>query len=104
MQDPNHRMSEIKNFWESDKFTQREKIALRYTEAIVWNPELADDVLWEYLHAEFNEPEIVEIGYWAGFTSGGQRWLHTLHTRQGELSKAIEDPKRGPSQNQPVNS
>lgn len=63
---------------------------MRYTEAIIWNPDLADDELWEQLHAEFTEPEIVEIGYWAGFTAGGQRWLHTLHTRQGELAEAIQ--------------
>ncbi len=65
-------------------------MALRYTDAILWNPDLADDALWEELHAEFTEPQIVEIGYWAGFTSGGQRWLHTLHTRQGELAAHIE--------------
>ncbi|MCZ0953229.1 MAG: hypothetical protein OXQ89_08500 [Rhodospirillaceae bacterium] len=42
------------------------------------------------MHEEFTEPEIVEIGYWAGFTSGGQRWLHTLHTKQGELAAYME--------------
>ena len=42
------------------------------------------------LHGEFTEAQIVEIGYWAGFTSGGQRWLHTLHTRQGELQAYID--------------
>ena len=75
---------------ESDRFSRREKIALRYTEAILWNPEMADDALWNDLHDEFSEPQIVEIGYWAGFTSGGQRWLHTLHTRQGELAAYME--------------
>ena len=75
---------------ESDRFSRREKIALRYTEAILWNPEMADDALWSDLHDEFSEPQIVEIGYWAGFTSGGQRWLHTLHTRQGELAAYME--------------
>ena len=64
---------------------------MRYTDAILWNPDLADDKLWDQLHAEFTEPQIVEIGYWAGFTSGGQRWLHTLHTRQGELAAHIEE-------------
>ena len=79
-------MSELVEFEKSERYTHREKVALRYTDAILWNPELADDALWEDLHAEFTEPQIVEIGYWAGFTSGGQRWLHTLHTRQGELA------------------
>jgi len=75
----------------SDRFTQREKVALRYTEAILWNPKLADDALWSDLHEEFTEPEIVEIGFWAGFTSGGQRWLHTLHTKQGELAAYMRE-------------
>lgn len=82
-------MNNLENFASDDRFSQREKVALRYTDAILWNPELADDALWEDLHAEFTEPEIVELGYWAGFTSGGQRWLHTLHTRQGELADYI---------------
>ena len=86
-------MAEIIRFKKSDKNSHREKIALAYTEAIVWNPDLADDALWEQLHAEFTEAQIVEIGYWAGFTSGGQRWLHTLHTRQGELAEAIARKK-----------
>ncbi|MDE0363317.1 MAG: hypothetical protein OXI74_19240, partial [Rhodospirillaceae bacterium] len=71
-------------------FNSREKAALRYTEAILWDPQQADDALWRQLHEEFTEPEIVEIGYWAGFTSGGQRWLHTLHTKQGELAAYME--------------
>ena len=79
-------MSELLEYSGSDRYTAREKVALRYTDAILWNPELADDALWADLHAEFSEPQIVEIGYWAGFTSGGQRWLHTLHTKQGELA------------------
>ena len=79
-------MSELLEYARSDRFTRREKVALGYTDAILWNPQLADDALWADLHAEFSEPQIVELGFWAGFTSGGQRWLHTLHTRQGELA------------------
>jgi alkylhydroperoxidase family enzyme len=79
-------LKELLEYAGSDRFTQREKVALRYTEAILWNPKLADDSLWSDLHEEFTEPQIVEIGFWAGFTSGGQRWLHTLHTKQGELA------------------
>ena len=66
-------------------------MALAYTDAILWNPVLADAALWKDLHAEFSEPEIVELGFWAGFTYGGQRWLHTLHTKQGELADYIEE-------------
>ena len=73
----------------SDKFTRREKIALRYADAIMYNPDQADDALWADLKAEFSEPELVELGYWIGFTFGGQRWLKTLSAKQGELAAAM---------------
>ena len=69
----------------SDKFTHREKIALRYADAIMYNPDQADDALWADLRAAFSEPQLVELGYWIGFTFGGQRWLKTLAAKQGEL-------------------
>jgi len=68
----------------SDRFTPREKLALRYADAIMYDPNQADDALWNSLRAEFTEPQLVELGYWVGFTFGGQRWLKTLATRQGE--------------------
>jgi alkylhydroperoxidase family enzyme len=90
-----HRMSlldEQQSFLKSDQFTHREKIALRYCDAIMRNPTLADDAMWKELHAEFTEPELVELGHYIGFMSGGQRWLLTLHTQHGEL--AAEMAKR----------
>ena len=74
----------------SAKFTQREKLALRYADAIMYDPAQADDKLWAELHAEFSEPELVELGYWIGFTFGGQRWLKTLGTKQGELEATLK--------------
>lgn len=74
----------------SAKFTQREKIALRYADAIMYDPNQADDALWAALRGEFSEPELVELGYWVGFTFGGQRWLKTLAARQGELAAAMK--------------
>lgn len=82
-------MAELMRYEQSDKFTPREKIALRYADAIMYDPAQADDALWRDLHAEFTEPELVELGYWVGFTFGGQRWLKTLSTRQGEYAAAV---------------
>jgi alkylhydroperoxidase family enzyme len=82
-------MSELMAYEQSDKFTHREKVALRYADAIMYDPAQADDKLWSELKAEFTEPEIVELGYWIGFTFGGQRWLKTLSTRQGEFEASI---------------
>ena len=74
----------------SEKFTLREKIALRYADAIMYDPNQANDALWAQLKNEFTEPEIVEIGYWIGFTFGGQRWLKTLSCKQGEFAEFIK--------------
>jgi alkylhydroperoxidase family enzyme len=83
-------MAELMQYQKSEKFTAREKLALRYADAIMYDPAQADDKLWTELHAEFSEPQLVELGYWVGFTFGGQRWLKTLSTRQGELEAALK--------------
>ena len=78
----------------STRFSEREKLALRYADAIMYDPAQADDALWAALHAEFSEPELVELGYWIGFTFGGQRWLKTLNTAQGEFAASLAPRKR----------
>ena len=82
-------MSELMDYAKSTRFTPREKLALRYADAIMYDPAQADDALWAALRAEFSEPELVELGYWIGFTFGGQRWLKTLGTRQGEFAASL---------------
>ena len=69
----------------SDKFTEREKVALAWTRAIVWAAEEADDKLWAKLHQHFTEPELVELGYFIGITLGQQRWIKTLGIKHGEM-------------------
>lgn len=80
-------------YQKSARFTEREKIALRYADAIMYDPTQADDALWAALHEAFTEPELVELGYWIGFTFGGQRWLKTLSAVQGEFAASIEARK-----------
>jgi alkylhydroperoxidase family enzyme len=84
-------MSEVTRYEESDRFSPREKLALTYADAIIWAPDRADEELWKRLHAEFTEPQLVEIGYWIGFISGGQRWLMTLKTQKGELAAVLAE-------------
>jgi alkylhydroperoxidase family enzyme len=83
-------MAELMNYAKSSRFTPREKLALRYADAIMYDPAQADDAMWLELHAEFSEPELVELGYWIGFTFGGQRWLKTLSTKQGEFAASLK--------------
>lgn len=69
---------ELLNFESSDRYTEREKAALAYAEAIVWTGQ-ADDELWERLHEHFSEPELVELGCMIGLTLGQQSWLRLLN-------------------------
>ena len=69
---------ELLNFESSDGYTDREKAALAYAEAIAWTGE-ADDALWERLYEHFTEPELVELGCMIGLTLGQQSWLRLLN-------------------------
>jgi alkylhydroperoxidase family enzyme len=70
--------SDLLRFETSDRYDDRQKAALRYTSAILWNSDLADTKLWAELHRFFTEPELVELGFFIGLTSGQQRWIKTL--------------------------
>jgi hypothetical protein len=63
---------------EAEAYDERERAALGWAEAIAWDPELADDDLWERLHANFTEPELVELGYYMAIVHGQLHWLRTL--------------------------
>ncbi len=76
---------DLLNFETSDKFTEREKIALTYTSAIAWNSDIADDALWVKLHQHFSNPESVELGFFIGLTLGQQRWIKTLGIEHGAV-------------------
>jgi anti-sigma factor RsiW len=69
---------DLLNFEKSDEYDERQKAALAYTEAITWDVE-TDDALWARLHANFSEPELVELGFFIALTMGQQRWLRTLN-------------------------
>ncbi len=79
------KLGQLERYEESDLFSEREKVALRYTDAITWNPNDADDKLWADLHRHFSEPEIVELGAFVSIIAGGQRWIRTLDVKHGEV-------------------
>jgi alkylhydroperoxidase family enzyme len=60
------------------RFEGRELLALRWAHAIAWDSSAADDELWEALHAEFSEPQLVELGCSIGFELGQQHWRRTV--------------------------
>jgi AhpD family alkylhydroperoxidase len=76
---------EIIDFRRSDRYDDRQRAALRWAEAIAWDPGSADDDLWSELHKHFSEPELVELGYFIGLTMGQQRFLKTVQVKHGDL-------------------
>lgn len=79
------RYDDLLDYEKSDRYTEREKAALAYTDAIVWDASLATPELWERLRRLFTPPELVELGFFIALTSGQQRWLKTLDLRHGEV-------------------
>jgi hypothetical protein len=73
------------DFEASDRYDERQKVALAYTRAIAWGPEEADDELWDRLHLHFSDEEIVELGYFVGITFGQQSWLRTMDLGHHEV-------------------
>jgi alkylhydroperoxidase family enzyme len=68
---------ELLNFESSDRYDERQKAALAYTEAIAWRLD-TDDAFWERMHRHFTEAELVELGCFVGLTFGQQSWLRLL--------------------------
>ncbi len=71
-------MKDLINFDSSPNYSDRQKAALSYAEAITWhlNP---DDAFWDRLYRHFTEAELVELGCMIGLTLGQQSWLRLLN-------------------------
>lgn len=69
---------DLLNFEKSTRFTERQKAALAYAEAITWHLQ-TDEAFWARMHANFSEPELVELGCMIGLTLGQQSWLRLLN-------------------------
>ena len=72
------------NFESSTRYSDKQKAALAYAEAITWDLP-SNDELWARLHTHFSEPELVEIGYFVALTMGQQRWLRTLNIEHHQV-------------------
>jgi alkylhydroperoxidase family enzyme len=69
---------DLLNFEKSARYTERQKAALAYAEAITWHLN-TDDTFWDRMKAHFSEPELVELGCMIGLTLGQQSWLRLLN-------------------------
>jgi alkylhydroperoxidase family enzyme len=75
---------ELLNFESSETYSDREKAALAYAEAIVWTGQ-ADDAHWDRLYQHFTEAELVELGCFIGLTLGQQSWLRLLNIEHHQV-------------------
>jgi hypothetical protein len=71
-------VKDLLNFEKSTRYSERQKAALAYAEAIAWHLN-TDDEFWERLYRHFSEPELVELGCMIGLTLGQQSWLRLLN-------------------------
>jgi len=76
--------ADLINFESSTRYSETQKAALSYAEAITWDLP-TDDAFWARLHKHFSEPELVEIGYFVALTMGQQRWLRTLNIEHHQV-------------------
>ena len=101
---------DLLNFEKSTRYSDRQKAALAYAEAITWHLE-TNDAFWARLHSRFSEPELVELGCFIALTMGQQSWLRLLnidhhqvlagtsasmapgYQTQEELSRSKADPE-----------
>ncbi len=91
------RYDDLLMFQSSDRYTEREKAALAYTDAVVWDSNLATDELWERLHEHFTAAELTELGFFIALTSGQQRWIKTLQLGHREVLADTEAGLAGAS-------
>jgi alkylhydroperoxidase family enzyme len=94
VQEEGHRLQELDNYLESDRFAPREKIAIQYCDALMDNPSYADKEMWEELLAEFTPAELVELGHYIVLRIAGQRWIMSVRAEHGQLAEFIESKSR----------
>ena len=68
----------IANYRDSSRFTEAEKLALRYSELMAINPGAIDAGFYEELRRYYSEAEIVELGTFVGFNIGYHTFFGTL--------------------------
>jgi alkylhydroperoxidase family enzyme len=71
-------VKDLLDFEKSARYSDRQKAALAYAEAITWRLDTGD-AFWDRLHSHFSEPELVELGCFIALTMGQQSWLRLLN-------------------------
>jgi alkylhydroperoxidase family enzyme len=72
------KLDALMNFETSGQYSERERAALSYAEAITWRLD-PDDQFWDRLAAHFSEQELVELACFISLTMGQQSWIRLLN-------------------------
>jgi alkylhydroperoxidase family enzyme len=83
------KMDGLLNFETSEVYSERERAALSYAEAITWRLD-PDDGFWERLNAQFSEEELVELACFISLTMGQQSWIRLLNIDHHEVMAGSE--------------
>ena len=77
-------VKDLLDFEKSTRYSERQKAALAYAEAITWRLDTGDE-FWRRLHRNFSEPELVELGCFIALTMGQQSWLRLLNIEHHQV-------------------
>ena len=88
-------VDDLMNFEKSVKYSDRQKAALAYAEAIVWRTD-TDDAFWERMYRHFSEAELVELGCAIGLTFGQQSWLRLLNIDHHQVMAGLSSASMAP--------
>ena len=74
------KIQQVWNYENSDMFSDREKLALRFADYLKHDIAKADDdAFYEELKAHFSESEIIELGMWCAENVGAGSFVRTLN-------------------------
>lgn len=67
----------MRHYEESD-LSEREKMALRFADIILTDPQKLDEAFFKQLKEHFTEEQIIDMGMGVGFLHGTQRFIESM--------------------------
>lgn len=64
--------------YEKSDLSEREKMALRFADIILTDPQKLDEAFFKRLKEHFTEEQIIDMGMGVGFLHGTQRFIESM--------------------------
>ena len=64
--------------YEKSDLSEREKMALRFADIILTDPQKLDEAFFKQLKEHFTEEQIIDMGMGVGFLHGTQRFIESM--------------------------